>query len=403
MTLKLVNLSSGYTKPIIKNINMEFKKGKIYGIVGPNGCGKSTLIKTIAGILNILSGEILIDNKNILNINEKERSKLISYMSQSILINFPFKVIDIVLTGRYPYEKNQFRDSKDSIRLTEENLKLVDMFDKKDDSILEVSGGEKQRTNFARVLNQDTQIILLDEPNSSLDLVHQENMFNIIKKLKEKDKIIIAAIHNIKLAAKYCDEIILLKNGEVIKVGKPNDVFTSENIYKVYGINAIVFKNHFGLFDYEIINNNLQNINGHVHVVAGGGEGSKIYKKLLECGFEVTSGVLATNDSDYLLCNILGIYAVKSKPFTEISNEEYMENVELIKKADFCALMNIPIGFQNLKNLESLKYAKKLYIIEETPIGLRDYTNGIATKIYNELKYKSEDIEYLYKIFQGGL
>jgi len=405
MPLWIENLKCGYTRPIVEIKNkIEFKEGKVYGIIGPNGSGKSTFIKALAGIAKIFEGKIFYNQTNVFSLSDIERAKIISYMPQSVFSNFPFTVFDIVIMGRYPHEKSRFSNDKESKKITEEKIDMVDLTPKKYSSILQISGGERQRTSFARVLAQESKVLLLDEPNSNLDITHQEKILNIVKDEVKLDKIAIIALHNIKLAAKFCDIVFLMKNGKIVDFGRPQDVINAENIKKVYNSEAIVYKNPFGIFDIELIQKDDEN-GIHVHVVAGGGQGQAVYKLLVEMGFKVTTGVLATNDTDFETAQALSIYTVFTRPFMPISEEEYLENVELIKKADFCILCDIPFGIQNVKNLEALKFAKKLFIIEQEDISNRDFTDGIATNLYNNLKEKAvvlNTLDELKYILQKG-
>ncbi|WAM32291.1 ABC transporter ATP-binding protein [Caldicellulosiruptor naganoensis] len=389
MPLYIENLKCGYAKPIVEvEDKIEFEEGKVYGIIGPNGSGKSTFIKALAGVAKVFEGKVYYNQTDIFLLSDLQRARIISYMPQNIFSNFPFTVFDVVMMGRYPHEKSRFLNDKESKKIAEEKIDMVNLTSKKQSSILQISGGERQRTSFARVLAQESRILLLDEPNSNLDITHQERILDIVKNEVKTGKIAIMALHNIKLAAKFCNIVFLMKHGKIVDFGRPQDVINPENIKKVYNVDAIVYKNPFGIYDIELIQK--EDENGiHVHVVAGGGAGQELYKILVEMGFKVTTGVLATNDTDYETAQALSIYTIFTKPFMPIGEEEYIENVEFIKKADFCILCNIPFGIQNIKNLEALRFAKKLFIIEKEDISKRDFTGGIATNLYNNLKEKA--------------
>lgn len=399
MPFEIINLKCGYTHPIVEVDNIRFFEGSIYGVIGPNGSGKSTFIKALAGLVRRFEGKILYDGYDVSLLNDTQRARLISYMPQNVYSTFPFRVFDVVMMGRFSHEKSRFLNDKLSVDIVEEKIKSVDLQEKKYSNILQISGGERQRTSFARVLAQESTVLLLDEPNSNLDIMHQERVLDILRNEAKKGKIVIAALHNIKLAVKYCDFILLMKDGKIIDNGRPVDVINPDNIKNVYNVDAVVYKNPFGIFDIEIIQRqNEENL--RVHVVTGGGEAKDVFKVLVEKGFKVTTGVLATNDSDFELAQLYNIYTVYTKPFSPIAEEEYIENVELIKKADFCILCNIPFGIQNFKNLEALSFAKKLYIIEKDSIDKRDFTGGQAAKIYNNLKQKAIVINDILEIFK---
>ncbi|ADQ45703.1 ABC transporter related protein [Caldicellulosiruptor kronotskyensis 2002] len=389
MPLFVENLKCGYSYPIVEvDGRLKFEEGKVYGFVGPNGSGKSTLIKALAGLVKIFEGKIYFDNMQLSQLSDIERAKLISYMPQHVFSNFPFTVLDVVMMGRFPYEKSKFLNSKESRTIAEKKIKQVELSSKKFSSILRISGGERQRTSFARVLAQDTKVLLLDEPNSNLDISHQEKILRLVREEACSGKIVIMAIHNLKIAAKVCDSIIMMKDGRVVDIGRPDEVLTQENIRKVYEVDAVVYKNPFGIFDIELIQTDVPKT-FHVHVVSGGGSAQLLYKMLIEMGCRVTTGVLSTNDTDFETAQLFSIYTVFTKPFMPIGEKEYIENIQLIKKADLCVLCNIPFGVQNLKNLEALKFANHLCIIEEEDISKRDFTGGLATKLYNCLREKA--------------
>uniref|UniRef100_A0A7C5V442 ABC transporter ATP-binding protein n=1 Tax=Caldicellulosiruptor owensensis TaxID=55205 RepID=A0A7C5V442_9FIRM len=389
MPLFVESLKCGYSYPIVEiDGRLKFEEGKVYGFVGPNGSGKSTLIKALAGLVKIFEGRICFDDVQINKLSDIERAKLISYMPQHIFSSFPFTVLDVVMMGRFPYEKNRFFATCESKKIAEEKIEQVELSSKRFSSILKISGGERQRTSFARVLAQSSKVLLLDEPNSNLDISHQEKILRIARQEAMDGKIVIMAIHNLKIAAKVCDSIVIMKDGKIVDIGRPDEVLNRENIKRVYGVDAIVYKNPFGIFDIELIQRE-DSKTVHVHVVAGGGSAQLLYRMLVEMGCKVTTGVLSTNDTDFETAQLFSVYTVFTKPFMPIGEKEYIENVQLIKKADLCVLCNIPFGVQNLKNLEALRYANKLCIIEEEDISKRDFTGGLATNLYNELKKRA--------------
>lgn len=228
---------------ILKNISFKCLSGEIIGIIGPNGSGKSTLLKSINGINEISGGDILLNQKSIKNYDAKELARSISFMNQNTNVEFDFPCIEIVMLGRYPYLKKFQNYSKEDIKIAEEYMKITDTLKFRDKSILELSGGERQRVLFAKNLVQESQVMLLDEPTASLDMQYEEKILKEIFKEKNKGKIIILVIHNLKVAMKYCSRLILLSAGKIIKDGKIEEVITEENLENVYGVNAKVYYN----------------------------------------------------------------------------------------------------------------------------------------------------------------
>jgi len=229
---------------ILNNINLSFEKGKFYSIVGPNGSGKTTLLKNILKLIEVDKNTVFIENNEVTGLNSKELSKLISYVPQNTNIEFNFTVLDIVMMGRNPYLKRFQAEGKKDYEIAEEAMKTTNIWNLRDRSINTLSGGERQRVIIARALAQSTDIILLDEPISQLDIHHQINLMNLLKELTEKMNItVITVIHDLNYAIQYSDYLVFLNNGEVFTCGYPEEVITKENLSKVYNMEFHLMKN----------------------------------------------------------------------------------------------------------------------------------------------------------------
>lgn len=241
MNIKAENINITLEKNnILKDINIEVDNKEVVGIIGPNGSGKSTLLKCIYRVLKPNDGAILLDKVDIKDMTVKESSKRLAVLSQHNNYNFDFTVKDIVLMGRSPHKKFMERDNKEDYDIVNEALKKVDMFEFKDRSFQSLSGGEQQRVILARALAQQPQCLILDEPTNHLDIKYQLQLMRIVKGLGIE---VIAAIHDLNIAAMYCDKIYVLKDGEIIKNGKPKDVLTQELIKDVYEVDSEVIVN----------------------------------------------------------------------------------------------------------------------------------------------------------------
>lgn len=376
-------------KYILHDINLKINKGEFVGFIGPNGAGKTTLLKCINRI-NKYKGQVKINDRNMEGMNDREIAREVSIMHQNTTISFPFPSIDIVLMGRYPYKKRFEPDTKEDYDIAKRNMEYTGTIKFEHSPITEVSGGERQRILFSKVLTQDTDLILLDEPTSSLDISHQEQIFKYTRELCDSGRTAIAAIHDLIIAAKYCSRLVLLKDGRIIADGTPEEVMTAENLSKAYGVNALVYKNRItGQLDFYIYGLSRNKIKKHVHVIGGGGSASGVIRYLFVKGYKVTAGVFAHGDSDLQCAQTYGIDCVACKPFSEIGQEAFDENIELIKKADFTVLCNMPFGVLNIKNLEAAKSAGNLIIIEDDSPESRDYTGGKALEDYYALKDNS--------------
>lgn len=243
--INIKNLHWHYgNQKILDNINIDFYGNSIYGIIGPNGSGKTTLLKNITRSLMPKDKSIYISDKDITSFSNKELAKVISYVPQNTNLEFEFSVMDIVLMGRTPYLKRLRSESSDDIKIAENSMKITNTWNLKDKNTGNISGGERQRAIIARALAQQSKIMLLDEPVSQLDIHHQVEILKILKRLKTEKKVtVIMSLHDLNLASQYCDKLILMDEGKIVKEGIPKEIIKKENIKKVYGIKVNVIEN----------------------------------------------------------------------------------------------------------------------------------------------------------------
>lgn len=250
--IKVKNLSFSYGDKITLNdINLSFTKGNFYSVIGPNGSGKSTFIKNISKILSPMANSVFIEGVDISTISNKKLAQRMAVIPQDIKIEYDFTVFDVVMMGRSPYKK-RFEDfNVEDKKIVEKYMKATNTWYLKDKLITELSGGESQRVIAARALTQETDIILLDEPTSHLDIQYQIEFLKIFKNLR-MDKVIIAVLHDLNLAATFSDEVILINKGEVVSKGTPCKVISKENIKNVYNLSVEVFENPISKCPYII-------------------------------------------------------------------------------------------------------------------------------------------------------
>jgi iron complex transport system ATP-binding protein len=243
--ISVKNLSFYYGKKrILNNINIDIEKGKFYSIIGPNGSGKTTLLKNISGALKSGHNNIFIDNVDITKLKQKEIAKKIACIPQKTEIDFEFSVMDIVLMGRSPYFKKFQNETLEDINIAKDSMIKTNILELRDKSINEISGGEFQRVIIARALTQKAEIILMDEPISQLDIHHQIEILDNVKKLVKCENItVVAILHDLNLASRFSDELLLINNGSIVSKGKPEEVLTYQNLEEVYNMNVLVSNN----------------------------------------------------------------------------------------------------------------------------------------------------------------
>ena len=228
-------------KAILNKINIQIKQKEILGIVGPNGSGKTTVFNILCGLIKPTKGNIFIDGININNLSITQKSKLIALAPQNTIFPEDISVFELTVMGRNPYMNLLSWESLDDNELAVQYINRVGILQLASKKLKHISGGERQLALIAMVLCQETPIILLDEPTSNLDIKNQLHIMDNINAIRESsNKTILINLHDLNLAAKYCDKIIFLKNGTVFSQGTPNEVITSENIRNVYGISANV-------------------------------------------------------------------------------------------------------------------------------------------------------------------
>lgn len=236
--LKIQNISFGYLKNdplIISDFSLSIKKGSFSAILGPNGAGKSTILKISAGLLDLTSGDVFVNGLSLRKYDRKKLSKTIAFLPQEMNNWYDITVFEYVLQGRYPYLTGMGFSNKKDITVCERNIDLCGVSNFKNRHLSELSGGEKQRVRLASILSQEPEILILDEPTSFLDIHNELDFFSILKDLSNNGTSVLMATHNINLASLYCNELVLMNKGNIVKKGKAEDVLTQRVIDKVYG------------------------------------------------------------------------------------------------------------------------------------------------------------------------
>ncbi|MGM5483135.1 MAG: ABC transporter ATP-binding protein [Nanobdellota archaeon] len=245
MNLTVENLSFAYSSSLaLNNVNFTVKKGETLGIIGSNGSGKSTLIRCLNNILKPHKGTVKISGNNISKQSHKEISRLAGYVPQDIPSGFSATVFDTILMGRKPYFN--FFPCHNDLEKTASLISKLNLDNISGKAINQISGGERQKVFVARAVAQEPEVMLLDEPTANLDIKHQLETLNLIKDVSSKGISIIIAIHDINLAARFCDKFIMLKKGQIHDAGSKK-ILNKENIKEVYDIKADIIsnENHF--------------------------------------------------------------------------------------------------------------------------------------------------------------
>lgn len=222
----------------LEDVNLEITEGTVTSIIGPNGSGKTTLLRCINNILKPKMGTVLIDGVRVDSLPHREVAKRIGYVPQ-ISPTAPFTVFEVVLMGRRPYVT--WSVSERDVKMVYSALEAVGASHLAHRYIDEVSGGERQKVMLARALAQEPQVLLLDEPTSNLDIKHQLEILNLIRKLALTKKLcVVLAMHDLSLVYRFSDIMVMLKDGKIYALGDPSQVLTPENVKKVYGVEVLI-------------------------------------------------------------------------------------------------------------------------------------------------------------------
>lgn len=239
LTIEHLNLSIKQ-RTLLEDISLKTKDGQFVGLIGANGSGKSTLLKTIYKTLKPNSGEIYLDELNILHSSEKKVAQNLSVVSQFNELSFDLTVKQMVMLGRTPHKRLLEQENKQDLQIVELALNKTNLLEYQDRSFLSLSGGEKQRVILARAIAQEPQFMILDEPCNHLDIRYQLEIMEIVKNL---DIGILAALHSLEDACRYCDELYVLKHGNIIAHGKPKEILTETLIEEVYSVKCKIYQN----------------------------------------------------------------------------------------------------------------------------------------------------------------
>lgn len=243
-SLSANDLKLGYDgRTIVEGMNVTIPDGKVSIIIGANGCGKSTLLKSFARLLNPVSGEVALDGTSVRSYPSRKLSRTLGMLPQSPVVPEGIKVADLVARGRFPYRRMLQNFSKSDREAVEEALEVMGITDLCDRSVDELSGGQRQRVWIALALAQQTDILLLDEPTTYLDIAYQVEILDTLAELNQRrGTTIVMVLHDINLSARYADWLFAMHNGRLVAQGTPEDILTPELMAKVYGLQCVVME-----------------------------------------------------------------------------------------------------------------------------------------------------------------
>lgn len=235
------------SRDILQDVELEAKSGEVLAVIGANGAGKSTLIRCINRILKPYMGTVFLDGKEFSRFNAKERACMMGYVPQTAKDVFSFNVMETVLMGRKPHIS--WGIGKRDLEIVNAVLLRMGLKQFVERQLYELSGGERQKVLIARALAQEPEVLLLDEPTSNLDVRHQLEVMELVQGIAlQQKKCVLMVVHDLNLAARFADQILMLKDGVVFAAGKPQDVLVPENIKAVYGVESMIINTELGMY-----------------------------------------------------------------------------------------------------------------------------------------------------------
>ncbi|MHA0857152.1 ABC transporter ATP-binding protein [Paenibacillus sp. CMAA1364] len=243
--IEVTKVSKSYGNLLaLQDVSLSIREGEWWGIIGPNGSGKSTLLELISGVDKISSGELMIQGRHVSDYNRRELSQMIAVLQQDGLPAIRYPVRDVVEMGRFPFQNWLGRDkSKNATTMIDRIMDRLQLIDLSDRLVDELSGGQRQRVALGKVMAQEPCILLLDEPTTYLDIYYQLQFMEMVATWRKDTGItVVSVLHDLNLAAQFCDKIVVLQAGEVVGMGTPEEMITEDNIRSVYGVDPVVVK-----------------------------------------------------------------------------------------------------------------------------------------------------------------
>ena len=227
---------------LLDGVNLEADRGQLVGLIGPNGAGKTTLLRTISGIIRYRRGAVRLEGSDLQSLSPKDVAASLALVPQIAPYTYGFTSLELVLMGRYPHLGRFQIEGREDDRIARDAMRLTETEQFADRTLDTLSGGERQRVFVARALAQQPRILLMDEPTANLDVLHQLKLLDLVRRLVDDGLTAIAAIHDLNMAARYCDRLVLLSGGQVLAEGSPSKVLTPETIESAFGVRSAVYQ-----------------------------------------------------------------------------------------------------------------------------------------------------------------
>lgn len=359
--LQTEQMTVGYNGvALIENVELCLKRGEIVTLIGANGSGKSTVLKSLIGQLRLLGGTVYLNGEHMARKSRRDVARSMAVLMTDRIHPEKMTCWDVVSAGRYPYTGRLGVLNGEDKRKVREALEQVNGVELAERPFSAISDGQRQRILLARALCQEPEIIVLDEPTTFLDIRYQLELLAILKRLaRERHMAVLLSLHELELAQRVSDWVLCVNNGHIERQGTPEEVFTSEYIRQLYHLKAGSYHPEFGHLELERVTGEPK-----VFVIGGGGSAVACYRRLQREGIPFATGVLHENDIDYLVARALAVELVTECAFEPISEQSYERALELLQRCERVICTVEHFGAMNERNrmlLNKAKCLKKLH------------------------------------------
>jgi iron complex transport system ATP-binding protein len=399
--LALRSVTAGYGgEPVLRDVDLRVRPGEVVGLVGPNGSGKTTVVRVASRALAPTAGNVSLAGGDPYAVGARAAARLTAVVPQDVTIAFPFTVLETVFMGRTPYLSSWGGGGAEDYAIAREAMIAAQVTHLADREVADLSGGERRRVLLAQALAQDAPVLLLDEPTTHLDLRHVVDLLGIVRDLAERrGRAVLAVLHDLTVAAQVCDRIVVLQAGRVVADDVPAAVITSALLEGVYGVR--------GEIDVDPTTGRpavrvaaapraRAPLGRRVHVVGGAGRAAPLLRDLAALGCQVTVGVLHAGDDDAVVAERLNLERVVVPAFATIDDASAAATSALMTAAEVVVVLDPPIGPGNLENLrlaaEAAAAGRTVILVETSPIGERDFAAGAATVAWEDLRARARAV-----------
>jgi iron complex transport system ATP-binding protein len=386
------------TRVAVQDVSFDVARGEFVALTGPNGSGKTTLLRALLGFLHPTAGRVELFGRPGHELSIRDRAREVAWVPQEEAPRDDVPLLRYVLYGRYPYLRPLDQETANDLAVARRVLEQVGLSDRARDGILSLSGGERQRAVLARALAQATPLLLLDEPTSHLDIGHQIDLLSRARTLSRDSGVtVLAALHDLNLAARYADRIVVLSRGRRVADGAPRDVLSEDLLARVWGVDASLEVDARSGLPYLLPRRLVTDSQpspaalslGPVHVVGGGGAGTPVLRALVDAGIRVTAGALHLLDSDAQTAEAIGVVAAMEAPFAPLSDATRAQNRTLLQEARVIVVAPFAVGPSNLANLLDVRPfvgPTPVVLMDQAPAVRWDFADGAGERAREDLR-----------------